>query len=1015
MSFRLTSEQRAIVDAPLAPLRVAAGAGTGKTTTIVLRLAGLLSTGIEPEEALGITFTNKAAGELADRLRLELPDLAAAGREVQVATYHGFAYLLLQEFGALVGVERDAKIIGPADQRLLIDDALATAAPRSLDLTNPRRVGDMAFTLAGGIGDNLLEVEDVRRSAENETGDVWEARRELLEIVESYRAAKRRLGVVDYSDLVGRAHRLVTDHPSVAERIRSRYRIVLLDEYQDTDPAQRELLRAIFGDGFPVTAVGDSDQTIYEWRGASRLNFDGFVRHFPNADGTPASTLPLTLNRRSDRVILDLANRIRTELHGDEPFDVLRPGPGAGAGEIETGWLGTVDDEAAWIAGRIADLHDDGTPWDEIAVLFRKNADIAPVRRALSAAGIPAEVASIGGLLDVPEVVDLLAWLRVLDDPSDRTSLTRILIGGGFRLGLADLARLAGWSAEESNAGTTLIDAAGAADRIDGCSPEARERLAAFHRRYRRLLVDAQHASVPDLCRSTLDAMDAWIEIDALDEYAARSARLNLYRFLDLAETWKPLTGPPDLGGFLRYLDLLDEESAPTELDTAAVDRGDAVSLLTIHRAKGLEWDVVVIPSVVEGTFPSAARSYANPVDKPEYLPYRFRLDADTLPDLSAGATQKERNAILRAYHEAEEWRTAYVAVTRARHRLVVTGSHRIAGRKSARVPSRLFALAADLAASSRDVPDPGPIEPPPWAPDAPAPDPLFGPDGWAGALRTAAGDPGWIDRYPDHVDAARQTAVQMRLDVAALPQPERRPPAVTKATSVTGLVTLARCPKQFEWMFVDRLPTRPSAAMKRGVEFHRRLELHNLGRVPITDFEAASYDAIDTAGEGSPAAPAIPAVDVFFASPYAERRARFAEVPIDLRFGDVRVRGRIDAVYEPEPGVWEIVDYKSGRVSDDPALDVQLQTYAIAAADGAVAAPPPERLTVTFAFFGGGVLIERSVRVDEAWLGEARDRVASLTALFAGDRYEPTPSEACRRCDFASFCEAGKAFLSRR
>ena len=266
MRFHLTSEQEAIVNYPLAPLRVAAGAGTGKTTTIVLRLKALIAAGIDPESALGITFTNKAAGELADRLRAEFPDLTADGREVQVATYHGFAYELLREFGALVGVERDTTVIGPAHQRLLIEEEMGKVPYEHLDLTNPSGVIEKVLTLAGQVGDNLLNAADVRSAAPTtEThDDVWETRLEILSLVGAYTNAKARIGVVDYADLVGRAHRLVTEHPSIAERIRDRYRVVLLDEYQDTDPAQRELLRAVFGDGFPVTAVGDSDQTIYE-------------------------------------------------------------------------------------------------------------------------------------------------------------------------------------------------------------------------------------------------------------------------------------------------------------------------------------------------------------------------------------------------------------------------------------------------------------------------------------------------------------------------------------------------------------------------------------------------------------------------------------------------------------------------------------------------------------------------------------------------------------------------------
>jgi DNA helicase-2/ATP-dependent DNA helicase PcrA len=1016
MSFRLTEEQTVIVTAPLVPLRVSAGAGTGKTTTIVLRLKALISEGVEPEAALGITFTNKAAGELGDRLRAEFPDLTVDGREVQVTTYHGFAYRLLQEFGALVGVERDTAVVGPAHQRQLIEEGLGSGTYEHLDLTYPKGVIDNAFTLAGQVGDNLLGVESVREAAPavDSRDEVWATRLELLSLVGIYTEAKSRLGVVDYADLVGRAHRLVTEHPAIAQRIRDRYRVVLLDEYQDTDPAQRELLRAIFDNGFPITAVGDSDQTIYEWRGASRLNFDGFVRHFPQSDGSDAATLPLTLNRRSDRVILELANRIRGYLHGDQAFDALRPGPEAETGTIETGWLGTRDDEAQWIAEQIGRVHEGGTPWTEIAVLVRKNRDIGPVREALLAAGIPSEVASIGGLLEVPEVAELLAWLRVLDDPSDSTSLARILLGSGYRLGLGDIAALQGWirrRTRTTDPSPTLLDTIEDVANVEGLSPAGRERLADFRRRYRDLLVEAQSASVADLCRSTLAAMHAWTEIDSMEDHAGLSARLNLYRFLDLVESWTPIVGRPSLDSFLRHLRLLADESAPKELDAVAVSRGPAVAILTVHRAKGLEWDTVVIPSVVDGGFPSRSTAYANPVDKAEYLPYSLRLDTESLPDLSSATTLKERNAILRDYHEAEEWRTAYVAVTRARHRLIITGSHRTPERKRPRSPSPLFVMATELADSTVTSDDPGVIEQPPWKPLGAAPDPLFTESGWDQALRQATDDPGWLASYPEHAAAAAAAAGQMRLDLESLPEPTSNEREDVKATSVTGLVTLARCPQQFRWAFVDRLPMRPSPALRRGVAFHRKVELHNLGKVPLDDLEESTYDLT---AEGDSTAVAGPdPYEVFLASRLAHRPARFAEVPIDLQFGNVRVRGRIDAVYEPEPGEWEIVDYKSGRASEDPALDVQLQTYAIAAVDGAVATPAPERLAVTFAFFGGGVFADRTVEVDASWLAEARTRIDELTDRFNRGDYEPTPSDACGRCDFKTFCEAGRAFLA--
>lgn len=321
--------------------------------------------------------------------------------------------------------------------------------------------------------------------------------------------------------------------------------------------------------------------------------------------------------------------------------------------------------------------------------------------------------------------------------------------------------------------------------------------------------------------------------------------------------------------------------------------------------------------------------------------------------------------------------------------------------------------MASKLAGTTTVVDDPGPIEEPRWEPPGPAPDPLFSDSAWNAVLREAMDDAAWLNAYPEHQPAAADRASQLRLELESLPQPTVMERTVAKSTSVTGLVTLARCPLQFRWAFVERLPRRPSPALRRGVQFHRSVELHNLGKVPLADLDEMAYDLAGDQG-GETAISGADPYEVFLDSRFADRKARFAEVPIDLDVGSVRVRGRIDAVYEPEPGRWEIVDYKSGRPSDDPALDVQLQVYAIAAADGAVAEPVPDDLSVTFAFFGGGAYGERSIDVDDVWLSGARERVKDLSERFERDEFEPTPTEACRRCDFVSFCKAGRAFLNR-
>ena len=1024
--FPLTAQQQAVVAYDLLPLRVAAGAGTGKTSTIARRLQSMVSGGIPPETALGITFTNKAAGELADRLRSLLPEMAQTGREVEVTTYHGFAYSLLQEFGAYVGVERDAVVIGPGYVRQLIHDSLGGGSFEALDMTSPPHRIAEAATLAGQLGDNLKTPADLLATAPATVDEVWTARLELAKIITRYDVEKRRLGVVDYADLILLAHRLVTEHPSIAQKVRSRFAVVLLDEYQDTAPAQRKLLEAIFGNGFPVTAVGDSDQIIYEWRGASLANFEGFPADFPTPAGTPAVTLPLTTNHRSTRRILDAAHAVRQEIHGDAPFDRLEPDTGAGEGTVAARWFRTAVEEATWIAEEIRRLHEEeGLAWRDMAILFRKNRQISLVRDALEAHGVPLEVASLGGLLDVPEVAELHSWLRILEYPDDTPALMRVLLGSRYRMGFGDIAALSRWIARHNRAADIddgpawpLLEAIDRIDEIDDLSRTAHSRLDEFRALYRSLLSQAQGVALVELCRRILDAIDAWVEVDSMEEASGLSARLNLYRFLDLAEQWSPLEGRPSLVAFLGYLELLADERSADELDTARISGEDAVALLTVHRAKGLEWDTVFLPALAKDIFPARSLGYDNPVQYARYLPYELRLDAAGLPPLEG--SKQERDRMLREHHLRGEWRAAYVAVTRAKHRLYPTGAFWYTARQS-KAPSRLFEVleACPAVDTYHTADDPG--EPPERLviPDLDgAPDPLF-PAGWQDALRTAVADPQWPQQRSGSGRAAYDARVdQLEILLDSLPDPASSEPIPQIAgTSVTGLVTMARCPQQFYWSEVERLPRRPTAALRRGVDVHRRIELHNRGQVPFEEVSDHLYDAVDAVagnpGAGGAGSRGRDPFETFLDSPFAERRPRFIETPIDLKIGRGRVRGRVDAIYEPEPGLWEIVDYKSGSSRPDPALETQLEAYAVAASSGAVSPERPKSIAVSFLYLGDDPATQVRTEVDDIWLADAEGRLNELMEQVMGDEFPPTPSEACHRCDFRRFCEAGQAFIA--
>lgn len=1022
IEFVPSPQQAAVLGAPNESMRISAGAGTGKTTTLARRVVALVANGdVEPEQVLGITFTTKAAEELADRIRKALP--VAVDREVEVHTYHGFAAHLLSEFGVLVGVERFHKVITPTFARQIITDVVRRIPFPTLDVASPALV-DQILGFGAGLADQLVVAGELTPPTPLAPDDPWLKRADFLAAVNAYTAEKTRLGVVDYGDLILLAHRLVSRYPEIATAVAERYRVVMLDEYQDTNPAQRELLRAIFAGRVPVTAVGDADQTIYEWRGASLENFAGFPEHFAHSPGQPAPTLPLSENRRSGPEILALANAVRSRVVGAEFRPPLSPLPDAPPARVFSAWLASAVDEAEWIADRLFELHGDGRNWREMAVLFRKNKDIHLVHDALSRRGIPFEVANLGGLLSVPEVADLHCWLRILDRPEDGSALVRLLTGARYRLGVGDLARLAGWVRAQGRdseadldherlASFGLTEAIDHLEDIAGLRPEAGEALEQFHGEFRSLLELAQGLSLVELCRTVLDLTRAWADIDAMDAASRLSARLNLYRFLDLAADWSPLEGRSSLTAFLGYLAAMEGNPAE-ELDTARLSTADAVTLITIHRAKGLEWPVVFAPAMYRKNFPTQAAVYDDPFSMPYKVPYELRLDRASLPPITAEMRSEDRKALLRVRHEAQEWRIAYVAVTRAQHEFYASGAWWY-GRPVPTVepssPSPLFELVDQHATRLADSPRPE-------RPDlvryrsetAPAPDPLFE-GGWAEAVRRTLVDSTWPAGEAERlgIRAAYDRAVKELQDrLFALPAPA--PPAEESGTttSVTGLVTYAICPRRFYWSAVDRLPRRSSAAARRGVDIHRKIELHHRGVVPLEEVTTDLYDAVDTdTGEGG--GKRDDPYQVFQRSRFASNRPHLVEVPFQLRLDQqFWVRGRIDALYA-DGGRWEVVDFKTGLARpEDHATLVQLQAYAVAVHEAPFPGGPPEEVTVTFAHLSDPP-IERSYPVTRDWLAAARARLAALAEGITNSRFPPTPSAACHSCDFLRFCPEGR------
>ena len=1103
-----TAEQSHIISSPLSPRLVIAGAGSGKTATMADRVVWLVANGwVRPEEVLGVTFTRKAAGELATRIRAKLAALqriAAADTQNQVfpagllstdalepkvSTYHSYASGIVSDYGLRLGVERDVVLLGGAQSFQLASEVVEAfdgeyehfrSAKSTLVKAVIQLAGECAEHLQDPAGvrgwllDRVAEFEALPylatakknpSQAVGELSGLLRTRASVAEMVGRYTDAKRARGALDFGDLVALAARVANEIPVAAETERQRYKVVLLDEFQDTSHAQLVLFSRLFGDGHAVTAVGDPNQSIYGFRGASAGQLFHFVREFPvrlpadrdntagaditaGADNTavPAETAGaaatagparfavaptsyLTTAWRNGRTILSAANVISAPLSraaartgpagerdtaGGVEVPPLQPSPAAVQGRVVMGRFGTDEDEAAAIAGdvlkfRVTDF--DGSAAEPeppaMAVLCRRRAQMECIRREFEVRGIPYEIVGLGGLLDTPEIIDLVATLRVLADPGRSDSLMRLLAGARWRIGPADLMALRDWSsflarrrgrpgapdddaddgAEAAVIEGDLTDAASLVEALDWLpregwtsahgrqlSAEALERLQRLSAELRQLR-GYMGDDLTTLLGEVERAMLLDIEVSARPGISIHQARRNLDAFQDAAAGFLHTSHRVDVLAFLAWLEAAAAEE--NGLDAAAPEvNHEAVQLLTVHASKGLEWDVVFVPGLNAGAFPSSRDSRWS--SGSAALPWPLRGDRADLPqwDLEHPDqkgwldAEKEFKSAVQVHGEAEERRLAYVAYTRAKHVLWVSSAAWVGSRAGMADMSPFLAelevLVADGAAtihpqsvSEESLPEESPLtselEVAGWPYD-----PLEGPidprtgsrlrlvPGRRAAMQSAAarvlesldsdvlrdatagtGAPG-----PDKRRPLRGPAGGWASEAATLLERRSRRTAVHEVhlpghISASTLVDLEDDAGSVVARLRRPVPREPGMSARKGTAFHAWVEEY-FGAAGMLDLgeAAGSDDHIDAAyGLDS-------MVETFRQSEWANRAPAHVEVPVETRIGDVVVRGRIDAVFRDADGGWDLVDWKTGRRPSAAQLKtkaVQLAVYRLA------------------------------------------------------------------------------------
>jgi DNA helicase-2/ATP-dependent DNA helicase PcrA len=1057
-----TAQQQAVIQAPLAPALVVAGAGSGKTETMANRVLWLLANGhVKPSQVLGLTFTRKAAGELAIRIRDHIEQLAQAGLTAEdhdpfqapmVSTYNSFANSIFRDNAILVGREGDGAVLGEAGAWQLARATVTRSRDTRLpDLDkNLDPVTNAVLGLSRAIAENIADAEEVRAFARRfaTVGELPPGGRgayaavdgmvaavaaldTLVDLVGEYDAAKLTRSAVEYSDQVALALTILQKQPTVASELRDRYRVVLLDEYQDTSVVQTWLLSELFA-GHPVMAVGDPNQSIYGWRGASASNLEQFAQQF----GAGGSAYPLSTSWRNGHRILDAANAIVAPLSlvSRVPVERLTPSPKASDVPIVVRFEEHLEAEAeavaSWFAERLAapELQKAVTRLDgsigsdppSAALLFRARKTQPWFLRALRAHGVKYHVLGIGGLLAEPEIADLVSMLSVLSDPGAGLELIRVLAGSRWRVGVQDLHalnRLASWLRDRDHAQqvyadevkermrSSLTEGEGGSivDALDflAHAREGHTALAHFSELGRERLRDAglvvarlrsrAALALPDLVSLVEQELRLDIEVVANEGRPLGGAPMEaLFDAIDgyLALDDSSTRVGSELNGFLAWLHAAEERE---DLSPRPEDpEPGTVQILTIHGAKGLEWDLVAVPRLVADELPSKPIEGTNGWLAFGQLPWPFRGDAADLPvyDWQSATTRKElldhrdafKVAVGQRAHD-EERRLAYVAVTRARHELLLSGAF-WATQTKYREPS-VFLRELAMADVIDELPAAPEHDENPLGDDLELinwpMDPLGRrrPAVEAAAAAVRVAEPAIGGPWAHELELLLTERARRLAGAGSVSLPTRVP-----ASRFKDFVT---DPDAVASSLLRPMPEKPFKATRLGTLFHSWVE-NRYGVGAGSDELDAPAIELDDEGDGVEAADLARLRATFEASEWADRRPIEVEREIHLPFDDRIVICKIDAIYATGfdadgDETFEVVDWKTGKAPKDAAdlerKTLQLALYRLAYAKWA--GIHPSRIGAAFYFVADDRVIRPMHIDDEAEL------LARWRAAFGG------------------------------
>lgn len=908
------------------PLLVVAGAGTGKTRVITERIAWIIENNLaKPEEVLALTFTEKAAGEMEIRVDQLLP---YGLTNTNIFTFHSFCDSILRELTMEANLAPEFKILSDKESELLMRDRITEieGIEELRPVKNPSKYINEILRVISRAKDELISCEEYQELISKLPKDnslEIKRQQEIAKIYSHYEEWKQEIGALDFGDLITILVNTIKTNPEVKKNLQNRFKFILIDEFQDTNKAQYELVKSLLGKQKNLTVVGDDDQSIYAFRGAALNNILGFIEDFPDS-----KVVTLTENYRSTQNILDKAyyliqknnpERLEEKLQINKRLQALSEGT-----EATFHWYQQDTDELVSLAKKIKERAQE-IPYNNMAILVRSNSSAEAITRVLDLEQIPYITNFDNAFYFKSEIAGAIAFFRVLKNPNDSDSLMRLAVSPFYEIPVTEFFYILD-NAKKTHRSIDEIIRDKNSVAWNQVSKESQKLIRSMTTELDELRELIKTHNAGEILYEFLQKRE-FLQKEKLEIPGHQEAIQNIMVIFSTIKNWLDIGGNPFAPHFINELETILKNITPPNFDGAGM--AEAIQVLTIHASKGLEFDTVFLPMMVSDRFPS-----------------RMRRNSLNLLDLEKQLPEA---------HLQEERRLAYVALTRAKKHLVVSGAQYYGASSRAKKPSQFIMEALNL------------------------------------------------EHIPAAIEAKKSTSP------ITFFSPKKPIKVSLKFPAFDGVITLSpsmiesylKCPYEFYWRYVLKAPSKANHHLIYGSAIHSGIETFFKTKGTQKEKTEAAIEAFNNSWreEGFPnakvreelKAQGIKSIYNFCEAEKDKPAPTEIEKTFVLNLGDVRVKGRIDAFYDNPT---EIRDFKTSQIKDEKDAMTKLKSnfplkvYALAISENL--GKPPEKLSLNFVDFDTTV----SYQPKEKDLEKVKEKILNAAQKIKEGNFEPAQSE---------------------